>query len=241
MELTVLGGLAVLALVDSTSFGTLGVPVWMLVQPTVRRTAVLTYLAVIAAFYWVLGLVLLIGAEALGDVAGSLTDLTTSRAFIIAQLVVGVTLFLASFGFTRKRGDARRARRRGRPTRMERLTSRAVGEGASLRTVTTVAVVAGVIEAASMLPYLGAIGLLTTAGLGFVGNAGLLAAYVVVMIVPALILLGLRLAVHDRVTPMLQRVNAWLQRSKDEMVGWVLGILGFLVATDAYQRLQSLG
>lgn len=237
MELTALGGLALLALIDSTSFGTLGVPVWMLVQPRVRAAAVLTYLAVIAAFYWLLGLALLGGAEALRGVWDSVADVTGSRPFLWTQLVVGAGLFLGSFAFTRKRGEARRARRMGQPTRMERWTSRAMGPDVSLRTVTTVALGAGVVEAASMLPYLAAIGLLTTAGVGFVGNAGLLAAYVVVMVVPALALLGLRFAAHRQVGPLLERVHAWLQRNKDEMLGWVLGIVGFLVVSDAVQRL----
>ncbi|MFC7487011.1 GAP family protein [Knoellia sp. CPCC 206453] len=237
MELTALGGLAVLALIDGTSFGTLGVPVWMLVQPKVRTAAVLTYLGVIAGFYWLLGLVLLGGAEVLKGVSDSVADVTASRPFLWVQLVVGVALFAGSFAFTRKRGEARRARRMGQPTRMERWTSRAAGPDASLGTVTTVAIGAGVVEAASMLPYLAAIGLLTTAGVGFAGNAGLLAAYVVVMVVPALVLLGLRLVAHRRVGPLLERVHGWLQRNKDEMLGWVLGIVGFLVASDAVQRL----
>ena len=50
--------LAALALVDSTSFGTLGIPVYMLVQPRVRVAALLGYLATIAGFYWLLGVVL---------------------------------------------------------------------------------------------------------------------------------------------------------------------------------------
>jgi hypothetical protein len=32
-----------------------------------------------------------------------------------------------------------------------------------------------------------------------------------------------------------------LQRSKDEMLGWVLGIVGALLALDAAQRLGLLG
>ncbi len=51
--LTTLGGLALL---DSTSIGTLVVPVWMLLmpgRPQVRR--LLTYLVVITTFYFVVG------------------------------------------------------------------------------------------------------------------------------------------------------------------------------------------
>lgn len=241
MELAVVGGLGLLALVDSTSFGTLGVPVWMLVQPKVRAVAVLAYLAVIAAFYWLLGLALLAGAQTLAGTSESLSDWADSRPVVIGQLVVGVALFAASFAFTRKRGEARRARRGGRPTRMQRWTSRAVGADAGIGTVSAVALGAGLVEAASMLPYLGAVGLLTAAGIGFAASAGLLAAYVVVMVLPALILLAMRLGAHRRAAPVLERVHRWVERTKDEMLGWVVGVLGFLLATDAFQRLQSMG
>ncbi|MFW5474386.1 GAP family protein [Knoellia sp. CPCC 206450] len=240
MDVAVIGGLALLALVDSTSFGTLGVPVWMLVQPRVRAVAVLAYVAVIAGFYWLLGLGLLLGAQALTGVAASLSAWADSRPVTIAQLVVGVALFGASFAFTRKRGAARRARRGDRPTRMQRWTSRAVGADATVGTVSLVALGAGLVEAASMLPYLGAVGILT-ASVGTAASAGLLAAYVVVMVLPALALLGLRLAAHDRVRPVLERVHRWGERTKDEMLGWIFGIIGFLVAGDAFQRLQAMG
>ena len=236
-----LGGLALLALVDSTSFGTLGVPVWMLVQPRVRVVAVLAYLAVIAVFYWLLGLALLLGAQSLADVAGTVSEWADSRVVTVTQLVVGVALLAASFGFTRKRGEARRARRGDRPTRMQRWTARAVGPEATIGTVSAVALGAGLVEAASMLPYLAAVGILAASGLGTAAGAGLLAAYVVVMVLPAIVLLGLRLAAHEHARPALERVHRWLERTKDEMLGWILGILGLLLASDAFQRLQEIG
>lgn len=236
MEIATIGALVGLALVDSTSFGTLGVPVWMLVQPRLRVSAVLTYLGVIALFYWLLGVALLAGAGAL---VGSdwLGDLTDSGPVLWAQLVVGVALFALSFLFTKKRGEVRRARRGDRQTRMQRWTARAVGPEATLGTVTGVALAAGLVEAASMLPYLAAIGLLTAAGWGLVTSVGLLAGYVVVMTLPALALLGLRLAAARQAEPVLTKINDWLQRNKDEMLGWVLGIVGFLLAADAASRL----
>ncbi|MDT0213833.1 GAP family protein [Rothia sp. ARF10] len=241
IDVALIGGLALLALVDSTSFGTLGVPVWMLVQPRLRAVAVLAYLAVIAVFYWLLGLALLLGAQALTDVAGTVSDWADSRPVVIAQLVLGVALFVASFAFTRKRGEARRARRGDRPTRIRRWTARAVGPEATIGTVSAVALGAGLVEAASMLPYLAAVGILTASGVGTVASAGLLAAYVVVMVLPALVLLALRLAAHERARPALEKVHRWVERTKDEMLGWVLGLLGLLLASDAVQRLQDLG
>lgn len=237
MDLATLGGLAVLALVDSTSFGTLGVPVWMLVQPRLRVPAVLTYLAVVAGFYWALGLAVLSGAAALTGAAAEVAERSETQPFLWGQLVVGVALFAVSFLFDGKRTAARRQRRGGGPTRMERWTSRAVGPDATMRTVAGLALGAGVVEAASMLPYLAAVGLLVASGNGLAVNASLLAAYVVVMVLPALVLLGLRLAFHERVTPFLERVNGWLRRGASRALGWVLGILGFLVAADAVARL----
>lgn len=236
IETLSIGGLAVLALVDSTSFGTLGVPVWMLVQPRVRAVAVLTYLGVIALFYWLLGVALLAGAGALVG-ASWVDDLLASQPFLWVQLLLGAGLFAVSFLFTRKRGEARRDRRGDRPTRMQRWMSRAVGPEATLGTVTGVALGAGLVEAASMLPYLAAIGLLTATGWGLVITSGVLVLYVVVMTLPALLLLGLRLAAARQAEPVLTRINAWLQRNKDEMLGWVLGIIGFLLAADAASRL----
>ena len=86
-----IGALAVLALIDSTSFGTLLIPVWLLMSPgRVRAGRMLVYLGSIAGFYALIGLAILLGAGALSD---TLTSLSSTRPFLIAQLVVGVGLF----------------------------------------------------------------------------------------------------------------------------------------------------
>src|SRR5699024_3681094 len=94
-----LGGLVVLALVDSTSAGTLGIPVWMLARPRIRVRPVLGYLATIALFYWLLGLVLLLGLEGLTRVAGQLEE---HPVVLWGQLVVGLGLLALSFLFDEK-------------------------------------------------------------------------------------------------------------------------------------------
>lgn len=235
--LTVLGGLAVLALVDSTSAGTLGIPVWMLAQPRVRVRPVLGYLLTIAVFYWLLGVLLLLGVDALAGVAGSLEG---NRAVDVAQLVIGLGLLGASFLFDEKPAARRRARREARgggPTRVDRLKAAVVGEHARSGAVVALALVAGVIEAASMLPYLGAMGLLSTSSLALGGRLAVLVGYVVVMIAPALLLLVLRLVLARRVEPLLARINAWFLKRSDAILGWVLGIVGVLLALDAVNRL----
>ena len=58
MNLSDIGTLAGLALLDSTSTGTLTIPAVMLLQPRVRFSRILGYLTTISLFYWGLGLAL---------------------------------------------------------------------------------------------------------------------------------------------------------------------------------------
>lgn len=239
MTLAILGTLAALALIDSTSFGTLGIPVFMLLQARIRVAALLLYLATISAFYWVVGLVLAFGAN---EIQSALAALDDNRALDYAQVVVGVALFALSFRFDKKQVVQRRERRVAAgagPSRHERWKDSLVGEHARPGVVVAVALGAGLIEVASMLPYLGAVGIITREQLSPFAVAGVLAAYVVVMVVPALVLLGLRLVARRAVDPVLARIGAWIERNSDDMLGWILGIVGFFVAADAVGRLVN--
>ena len=64
MTAAAVAGLAGLALVDSTSFGTLVLPLMMLLAPQVRTRNVVVYLCTIAVFYFGVGVALLAGARA---------------------------------------------------------------------------------------------------------------------------------------------------------------------------------
>ena len=128
--------------------------------------------------------------------------------------------------------EARAARRPGRLARWrERVRGDADGGGGA---VVGLAVVAVGVEAASMLPYLAAIALLATSGLGAVPTVALLAGYCLVMVLPALVLLALRAALHDRLTPALARLESRLSRASGEAVAWVLFLLGLYVVVDAF-------
>ncbi len=90
--LTTLGGLALL---DSTSIGTLVVPVWMLLmpgRPQVRR--LLTYLVVITTFYFVVGVVVWTTARAGTPVVAPLLDTPAAR---VAQLILGIACSRGAF------------------------------------------------------------------------------------------------------------------------------------------------
>lgn len=237
MEPVVLLGLVGLALADSTSVGTLGIPVFMLVHPRVRPRLVVLHLGVLALFYWVLGVVLLLAADALGRLFSGLDD---NRTLDVVQLVVGVGMLLASFWPDTPMAK-RRAAARAESGERGRWRRRLTGAGVSTRTVVSIALLAGVVEAASMLPYLGAVGLISASGIATAGGLLVLAGYVVVMSVPALLLTGVRMTLDQRAQPVLGRIDAWLTKHTGGALWWVVGIIGALLALDAASRLGLTG
>lgn len=89
------GVLTVLALVDSTSFGTLLIPIWLLMAPgRLKLGRLLVYLATVIAAYFVIGVLIMLGATAFLDVFGE--TLETRTAYII-QLVLGIGLVVLSY------------------------------------------------------------------------------------------------------------------------------------------------
>jgi Sap, sulfolipid-1-addressing protein len=231
-----LAGLAGLALVDSTSFGTLVLPLMMLLAPQVRTRNLVVYLLTIAGFYFLVGLALLAGARAAVTAIGP--ALETTPAYLV-QLVLGVGLIVLSFVIDPKLVAKRRARRGLSPKQPGLWRRRVLGPEATLGTVIGVALLAGLVEVASMLPYLAAVGILVAAALPAGTQVAILAGYVLVMVAPALVLFGLRRTAGTRIEPRLQRIEAWLERTTGGATAWIVGILGFLLAADAIGALVS--
>jgi hypothetical protein len=223
------GALVLLALVDSVSLGTLLIPLLFLLVPgRVPVTRIALYLATIASFYFVAGIALTWGAQ---NVVAQFGDVLSSRPAYIVQLVLGVAMFGASFWIGRKVDvDAASP---ARPGRLARIRERALSGRGGAGLVVGLALAAGLVELATMLPYLGAIGLITRAELAAGTWLWVLAGYCLVMIVPALVLTGIRVVASSAVEPLLARVSGWLQKNSRENTAWIVGIIGFLLARDA--------
>lgn len=236
MGFAALLALAGLALVDSTSIGTLVLPVLMLAHPRVRAGRVLIYLATISVFYFALGVALLFGADTLADAVSSLEDNPTLDW---VQLVVGAGLLAGSFWPDTPWGKRAKMRRAADPAsgRTARWVDAVAADGAGVTTVISVALVAGLIEAASMLPYLGAVAIVGSSDLELPGQIGVLAVYVLVMALPALLLLAVRLAAHGWLAPRLAWVSGRFAGGVGGAIWWVVGIVGFLLLADASARL----
>ncbi|SDE26011.1 GAP family protein [Glycomyces harbinensis] len=246
MDLTLAASLAALALIDSTSFGTLLIPIWLLLAPgRVKAGRMLVYLGTIAVFYFAVGMAIVLGATTFIEDIGALME---TRAAMWVQLVLGAGLLALSFRFDskkRKEGGGRVARWRERALGIEEADAGGTDGGTRTRRGSALSLVglaagAATLEVATMLPYLAAIGMVTAAGLGAAGTTATMAGYCAVMILPALVLLGARLVARDAVEPLLVRINNWMTKNAASTTGWVIGIVGFLLARDAAVRLGLL-
>lgn len=239
MTATALGTLAVLALIDSTSFGTLLIPVWLLTAPgRLRPGRILGFLGMVAGAYFCIGLALMFGATALFDVYGHLLH---TRQFLYAQLGLGVGLFILSSLLDTKKSRARAAERAAAGGgRLLRWRRRVMGGDASTGSTTALlglALTAVLVETPAMLPYLAAIGIITTQAMGWPGEGLLLLGYCLVMIVPALALTAARLVARSVLEAPLTRLDAWLTKNAQSTTAWIIGIVGFLLAARAAHEL----
>lgn len=241
MSIEVVLTLVVLALVDSTSFGTLLIPLWLLLAPgRPRPRRVVLFLATVAGFYLLLGVALAAGALALLDQLAAVMESTAARA---VQLVAGLVLLVLGLTiepWTRagkaRKAAARAARTRARgPGRLVRWRERATRDDGPATGVVGLALAAAGLEAATMVPYLAAIGLLATSSLTASQISLVLAGYCAVMIAPALLLLVARLALHERITPALERIERWMTRNAGETLAWVLFLLGLYLVSTAWR------
>ncbi|MEU6409291.1 GAP family protein [Microbispora sp. NPDC046933] len=216
-----------LALLDGTSVGTLFIPVWLMLTPgRLRAGRVLVYLTTVMLAYFAIGLVITLGA---GPAAAAVGGALDSQAALWVQLAAGVGLFALSFRFDPKRRGGRDGASRWR--------ERAAAGSASAASLAGLALVAVPAEVATMLPYLGAIAMMSTSGLAVAAMVPLLSAYCLVMVAPAGLLLLARVAAAHRVEPVLRRVDGWIAARAAGVMGWVLAIAGFLIARDAAARL----
>lgn len=253
-----LGILAVLALVDSTSFGTLLIPIWLLMASgRLRIGRLLVYLATVVAAYFVIGVVIMLGATAF---IGTFGDALESRAAYIIQLVVGIGLVTLSYvmdpGTKRAKriaaereaagGDAaastggRISRWRGRILGADGApVSKRAGAG-SLAALMGLALAGVSLEVATMVPYLAGIGIISSTSPSLAVSLLMLAGYCLVMIAPALILTLGRLVARNALERPLSALDRWLSKNAQSTTSWIIGIVGVLLAVNAFGMLQAM-
>lgn len=238
--------LGLLALIDSTSIGTLIIPIWLVLRArngSVLRSAVF-YLVVLAGFYLAVGLLVLSGVDWVAALFN--TTLTESVLARWVLLVIGAAMFIASFFVNRKPHEESQQRTTvalaaKQNSNLESVPSSASGSSygkwgkrldkalESKGGITILGLTAGLLELPTMLPYLGAIGLLTASDRPLSLQVGLLVLYCVVMIIPALLLIGVRAIAGQRLAGHFSKLAHWLAKTSGETLAWVVGIIGFLL------------
>ncbi|MFI0481501.1 GAP family protein [Actinomadura sp. 9N215] len=235
MSTTLAGALLGLSLLDSTSFGTLLIPIWLLLTPgRLHPTRIAVYLATVAAFYFATGILLTLGADAALQAARDAFSGVSPVLLRWCQLVAGVLVIVLSYWLearARGQGDS--------PGRVQRWRARAMAGSGGPSGLMSLALVAAGLEVATMLPYLGAVGLIANAGMSWQLTGAALAGYCVVMTVPALVLATARLTAHAKVDPLLRRINDWLTRNSAKALGWTVGGVGIGLTLNAIVALAT--
>lgn len=239
--LTFTSSLVVLALIDSMSFGTLLIPVWLLM--TSRRVRVdrfLIYLLTLVGLYFLFGLIIMFSADLFLNRYGSLLE---SKQMLIGQFILGILLLIISQLMDSKkarlRASERAAQGGGRILNWrQRIMGGKDSNKSALITLVGLALTAVVLEIATMLPYLAAIGLITVESPSWSISSFMLLGYCIIMILPALLLLVGRLVAHKTLEPILIRLDKWLTKNAQSMTAWIIGIVGFLLAANAIYALD---
>lgn len=228
-----------LALLDSTTFGTLLIPLWLLLAPgRLRLSRIALYLATVASSYFVIGVALQFGADALLD---AYRDALTSRPAFFVQFFGGLALIIVASVLNSKPLRARAGRQRREQSAAEngilvRLRQRAVvtEQSGSVTTILTVALLAVGLEVATMFPYLGAIGLMSQHGPGFPTVLLLLAGYCMVMVVPAAALTAARARWGTEFDEPLRWIEEQTGSATMRSASlWMLAVLGAVVTVNA--------
>lgn len=244
MSPDIIAPLIILALIDATSIGTLLIPLWLLLRQGNRRKTgrILSYLAVLGTFYLVVGLLVLGGASALLDPLIA-TDVTWDRhpAPRWVALLAGAAMLVWALA---QRPAAHKAAKQvpatvgpgAHPVQQEpapgpnHTWSKRMSTALSSRSgVIALAFLAGLLELPTMLPYLGAVGILSTSKLTWAASAAALTGYCLVMLAPALLLLLLSTVAGRRLDALLKSVERLATKASGDALWWVVGIAGFLL------------
>jgi hypothetical protein len=221
--------LAALALIDSTSIGTIVIPIWFLLAATqIRIGKFLLYLTTVAVFYFIIGFLGLLGMVSFLQALGGIF---TSQIFLYAEILAGVALFIGAFWLDPKR------RQSSKESHLQKWQRLVFTGRLSSRAVVGLALAATTLELATMAPYIGALAILASDAWTWLQRLPLLGGYVLVMVLPAIVLLGLRLTLHRKLEPYLKRFNAWLIKNADDLFSWMVGIIGSALACDGLVRL----
>ncbi|OUN01645.1 MAG: hypothetical protein BAA04_00135 [Firmicutes bacterium ZCTH02-B6] len=217
-ELVLLG----LAVLDSINPSALLVTLYLLRRPSPART-VPAYVAGVFVAYFVIGVLLVLGFDAL---LTRFEDALRSPTAYAAQGVLGAAMLLYSF----------------KPARQDKagVEQRAAGAGTIVGLFALGAAVT-VAEITTALPYFGATGLLTYVQWPTYRWVTALVLYNLIFVAPPLALLAATLVLGQRMDARMVALRSRLERMGQEAALWIIGIVGFYLLVDALAFFNFFG
>jgi cytochrome c biogenesis protein CcdA len=209
-----------LALVDSINPSALGVTLYLLLSGKSARPKVLVYIAGVFLSYFSIGILFMLGLE-------SIQAYLQSSAAYAVQGVIGALLLI--YGVLAPSEPRKRAQTETR------------AQPQSLAGLFLLGITVTVLEFATALPYLGAIGLLTAAELSVAQWLPILFAYNVIFILPPI---GLLVAYSVFGERLEKRFANWQERLKKEARVtwlWIAAIVGFFLLADSLRYFEFFG
>lgn len=213
--LAIIGGLALL---DTLSPATIGVTVYLLLTERGRLgSRLLVYLSVVAGVYFVLGVGLMFGLDALFN---TLASWFQNRVVSWILFIIGAVLFIGSFYVPEKKKHEL-----PQPKSKSLLSMVALGLTTSF------------IEAGTAFPYFGAIGLMTNSGMQVYEWMPVLAGYNGIMVLPPLILYVLHAMFGRSMEGMLDRLRVKVAKLSGSALSWVMCIVGVILVMSSLDYL----
>ncbi|MEV4166479.1 GAP family protein [Nonomuraea dietziae] len=215
MSIETIGAVLGLALLDTLSPTVIGITLYLLLTRPPRVGALLgVYLGSVAIAYFALGVLLMLGL-------GAVAPLVDDSVWAWGQAVLGAALVVGSY-FIPDKNPERGSIRAGSFTMRSMLL---LGLGTWL------------FEFATAVPYFGAIGIMTSAGLPAVQWSPLLGVYVTIMVIPGILLLVAWAAMGERLRARFERWQNKLSSGSRTVASWIVWIAGCLILLEAVDTL----
>lgn len=205
--LVYLGGLALL---DTLSPTIIGVTLFLVLTDKKNLTSrLLTYLFTVVLLYFSLGIIMMLG---LNFIMEAFLNIFQNKIFSWVIFIIGGALFTASFFIpANKKSNIPKPKTQ------------------SIFSIIIIGVTTFIIEAGMAFPYFAAVGLLTTIDIPFYQWLPIIAAYNIIMVLPALfIFLGYKLF-GKLINPTLVNLRNKISSSSSSAVSWIMCIVGVIL------------
>lgn len=211
-----------LALLDSLNPSALVVTLYLLTQPHAAGK-IIVYMSAVFMVYFSIGVLLMLGLDAI--LAGVGEALYSSAAYGV-QGVLGAGMLIYSLATDTKKQRERAPR---------------LPQSQSVGALFLLGLSISAVEFATALPYLGAIGILTNAGLGIIQWLPILVVYNLIFVLPPFLLLAAYRLFGDRMQQRFEHYRETLQKGAHETFLWIIGIIGFFLLADSLRYFEFFG